>query len=60
MQSHKAKRQSRHCQHSKGMAQQGTEKVNQRFSYQRNVAQARYKKDKGYMPTSIGVAKQGT
>ena len=54
MQTHKTEKQSRHRQHSKGMAKQGTEKVNQTLSYPRNATQARYRKDRGDMPTFIG------
>ena len=36
------------------MAQQGTRNVNQTLPYLRNAAQAKSRKDKGYMPTSIG------
>ena len=60
MQTHKTEKQSRHRQHSKGMAKQGTEKVNQTLSYPRNATQARYRKDRGDMPTFIGIAQQGT
>ena len=42
------------------MAKQGTEKVNQTLSYPRNATQARYRKDRGDMPTFIGIAQQGT
>ena len=54
MQTHKVEKQSRHRQRSKGMAQQGTRKVNQTLPYPRNATQARYWKDKGYIPTTIG------
>ena len=36
------------------MAQQGTRNVNQTLPYPGNAAQAKSRKDKGYMPTSIG------
>ena len=37
MQTHKTEKQSRHRQHSKGMAKQGTEKVNQTLSYPKKM-----------------------
>ena len=48
MLSHRAEKENRHCQRSKGMAQQGIENVKQTLSYLGNVAQARSRKNKGY------------
>ena len=36
------------------MTQQGTENVNQTLPHPRKAAQAKRRKDKGHMPTSIG------